>query len=95
MYSINDDTIFASMILILHKEDFNPEFLPLVHSIFQHNFQGKNHSLVDSKEFANMIVHHLRLQMKPGFRMPMGMDCEYNKILEFTERYPTLMFVNN
>ena len=95
MQEINDERIFANMILILRKEDFNPEFLPLVGAIFQHGFNGKNHSIVDSKEFANIVVHHLNLQMKPGFKMPFGIDCEYNKIVEFTEKYPQLMFVND
>lgn len=95
MQEINDELIFASMILILRKEDFNPEFLPLVEAIFEHGFNGKNHSIVDTKEFANIVAHHLNLHMKPGFRMPMGIDCEYNRIVEFTEKYPQLMFVND
>lgn len=95
MHSFNNKFIFAGMILVLHKEDFSAEHLPMVMGAFQAGFKNKNYTLVDSKHFANVIVYNMGLQNNPHFRLPMGMDCEYNRIANWVEQYELLMLVND
>lgn len=80
MQNFNNKFIFADMILVLHKEDFSAEHLPMVMGAFQAGFENKDYTLVDSKHFANVIVYNMGLQNNPHFRLPMGMDCGYNRI---------------
>lgn len=83
------------MILQLNKTDFAPKYSSLLGHVYESGFKHNNYSLISSTVFSEIVTTELQLMRNPNFRLPFGMDCEYNKILKFIEAYDNIMIINN
>lgn len=90
------------MILLLYKKDFNPEYLNLIEKIFEHGFRGNKYSIMETTEFSNIIIHNLELNKNPKFSMSFINNITgkieeplYNKVLQFINNYPKIMYIKN